>query len=119
MFFCAIWAGDLELLVELRTKIALQINDRRRRIGGGHRNIVAGRVALVEAAIEGGLRQLDGAFDNYLSPNGFSSESDSEKENRISVAHRYSGYSEKGASLAPIPAFTPPRAPDLPIRAKS
>ena len=74
----------------LGVKIALQINYRRRRIDWGHRNIVARRVALIEAAIERRLRQLNGAFNDCLSPNGSGSEADNENENRISVAHRYS-----------------------------
>jgi hypothetical protein len=33
---------------------------------------------------------LDDSFNNYLSLNGFGSEADSENENRIPAAHRYS-----------------------------
>ena len=95
------------ILVFRKPKIALQVNYRRRRIGRGHRNVVAGRVALVEAAIERWFRQLDGAFDNCLSANGSGRESESENDDRISVAHRYSVYSENGASPAPNQAPLP------------
>ena len=89
----------LGAVCRLGTKIALQINDRRGRIGGGHRNVVAGRVTLVEAAVERGLRQLDGAFNNGLASNRSGRESESKNDDRISVAHRYSVYSENGASV--------------------
>lgn len=102
--------GGFGIIIELRTKIALQINDRGRRICRGHRNIVAGGVALVETAIKRRFRQLDSAFNNYLSPNGFSSKANNENEDRISAAHRYSGYSEKGASLTPNPVGYAARA---------
>ena len=84
----------------LGTKIALQVDYRRRRVGWSHWNVVAGPVALIEAAVERRLRQLDGAFDNCLSANGSGRESESENDDRISVAHRYSVYSENGASVA-------------------
>src|SRR5450432_881230 len=74
----------------LGTKIALQVDYRCRRVGWSHWNIVGGPIALIEAAVERWLRQMDRSFNNCLSPNGFRSEAGSENENEISVPHRYS-----------------------------
>lgn len=94
----------------LRPKIALEINHGRRRIRGGDCDIGARRVALVQTAVGRRLWQCDGALNNYLGPNGPSSETDSQNEEGEAVAHRSSQDSEKGASMPPIQALICPAA---------
>jgi len=77
--------------VKLSTEITFEINDRRGRVDGRHRDFRASCVPLAERVFVGGLGQLNRAFDYVLAIGGSRGQSQCEQSDG-GLARHYSAY---------------------------